>query len=327
MDGEPRRVGVEIEFAGLTAVDSARIVAELLDGSCATIDRHRYEVQSEELGEFIVELDSRYAHPEGLLAKNRSEAPDWVVRLSEIVSGTLGDVGAIVMPCEIVTPPVRIDQLTLLDTLIDRLKMSGAQGTGQSLFYAFGLHLNPEIASSEPEWITAVLRAETMLSPWLRSVMQIDTTRYLTGFAAPYPPAYAQLLLQPDYQPDLSSLIDDYLTYNSTRDRELDMLPLFAFLDRDRLNAALPQEKINPRPTFHYRLPNAALERPAWSVVLEWNRWCLIERIAAEPKHLAELASAFRVRALSEDQSAWLAFLSEWLVHNFHNYSVSPRDV
>ncbi|OBX33760.1 putative amidoligase enzyme [Halomonas elongata] len=38
-------------------------------------------------------------------------------------------------------------------------------------------------------------------------------------------------MLDPDYQPDLRTLIDDYLEYNPTRNRELDLLPLFAYLD------------------------------------------------------------------------------------------------
>ena len=39
------------------------------------------------------------------------------------------------------------------------------------------------------------------------------------------------------------------------------------------MRAVLPNEKINGRPTFHYRLPDARLSDPGWSIAPDWNRW------------------------------------------------------
>src|SRR3546814_9457337 len=42
----------------------------------------------------------------------------------------------------------------------------------------------------------------------------------------------------------------------------------------------LTDELIKARPTFHYRLPNARLADPQWSIVREWNLWVRVERLA-----------------------------------------------
>lgn len=322
-NGRIRQVGVEIEFAGLTVEQTATVIARCLDGTSVPIHKHRFEVRSTQWGDFHAELDSRYVQPETYLPGETSERPDWEVRLSELVSAAIGDVGAVVIPCEIVAPPIAMTHLTVLDNLILQLQTQGAQGTDRSIFYAFGLHLNPEVATVEPEWIMSIIRAQTILSSWLRSVMQIDRSRYLTGFATTYPRGYAELVLQPSYKPSLEQLIDDYIHHNPTRDRELDMLPLFAWLDNDRVRHLLPNEKIGARPTFHYRLPNAALERTQWSVVLEWNRWCLIERLADNQDLLKQLSSAYLQSGTADDENSWATLVSETLVHDLHKQALN----
>jgi hypothetical protein len=90
-------------------------------------------------------------------------------------------------------------------------------------------------------------------------------------------------------------LIDDYLDASPSRNRELDMLPLFAHLDHDRVRARLPYEKISARPTFHYRLPDSRVDDPAWTIAADWNRWVEVERLACDPARLVRLAAAHRL--------------------------------
>ncbi len=325
VDGKPRRVGVEIEFAGLASLDTANIVAHYLGGVVRQINPHRFEIQDTELGLFRAELDSRYAHPEQLLASDPEQAP-WLTRLTEIVSESIGHIGSIVVPCEVVSSPVEIRQISRLDSLIQRLKSAGAQGTDKSVFYAFGLHINAGVPTTDPKWFVNIIRAQILLSPWLRKTMQIDTSRYLTGFARPFAPGFVQLILDPSYDPVRETLIDDYLRHEPSRDRELDLLPLFAWLDEERVRSKLPNEKINPRPAFHYRLPNAALERPVWSVALEWNRWCLIERLADSPA-LVDLADKYSALQSAGKLSGWAEFTGEWLVHTLHREATERASV
>jgi hypothetical protein len=101
-----------------------------------------------------------------------------------------------------------------------------------------------------------------------------------------YPQAYRQRVLAPDYWPDQTTLIADYLTANPTRNRGLDLLPLFAYLNEEQVRSALPHEKIGPRPALHYRLPQCHLSDPNWSILPSWERWLTVERLAAVPGEL-----------------------------------------
>ena len=93
-------------------------------------------------------------------------------------------------------------------------------------------------------------------------------------------------MLNENYNPDLSTLIDDYLDANATRNRPLDLLPLFLHLDGDSFRARLPEEQISPRPAFHYRLPNSMIDDPNWSISQEWAAWMKVERLAADVDEL-----------------------------------------
>jgi hypothetical protein len=100
-------------------------------------------------------------------------------------------------------------------------------------------------------------------------------------------------LAEADYRPFLAELIDDYLAANPTRNRDLDLLPLLLFLDEARVRAVLPNEKINGRPAFHYRLPDSRVSDPGWSIAPEWNRWVAVERLAADPERLEMVGRAY----------------------------------
>jgi hypothetical protein len=110
-------------------------------------------------------------------------------------------------------------------------------------------------------------------------------------------------LVAPDYWPGLSAFIDDYLDANPTRNRDLDLLPLLLHLDEPRVRAALPDEKINARPTFHYRLPDARVSDPGWSIAPDWNRWVAVERLAAERSRLDAAGATFL--AFQGEEKSW----------------------
>ena len=73
------------------------------------------------------------------------------------------------------------------------------------------------------------------MSPRLWRAIDPDMTRRLLSFAEPFPDEYVRLIADDNYWPDLSALIDDYLKWNPSRDRDLDMLPLLAFVDEERV--------------------------------------------------------------------------------------------
>ena len=70
--------------------------------------------------------------------------------------------------------------------------------------------------------------------------------------------------------------------------------------------------RIEPRPAFRYRLPRARLGDPKWSVLLEWNRWVEVERLAEDTERLDKMSLAFRRNALRKDRLSELRKLADW---------------
>jgi hypothetical protein len=182
------------------------------------------------------------------------------------------------------------------------LREIGAKGTQDAPFYAFGLHFNPEVPRQDVTTAAAFLKSFVLLNPWLRREVAPDRTRDLLGFADPFPTDYVRKIVSPDYWPDMPRFIDDYLEANPTRNRDLDLLPLLHHFDETRVRTVLPNEKINGRPTFHYRLPDARVSDPGWSIAPDWNRWVAVERLAADRDRLAAVGSAYLAFA-GEDKS------------------------
>ncbi|MBB3143121.1 amidoligase family protein [Halomonas organivorans] len=303
--GRPRRVGVEIEFAGLPPRDTACLVQELFGGEVEVLSPHRLKVSGARWGDFGIELDTQYAHPDERLVDHEAyRDSEWERMRQEFHERTrelIGDVVTGLVPTEIICPPVPWNELDDLDALFVALREHGAKGTDASLLYGFGLHLNPEAPSLEVESLLAHLRAYLLTAGWLREQIRVDITREVLPHANPFPRAYVLKVLDPGYAPDLETLIDDYLEYNETRNRELDMLPLFAHLHPEHPHELLANRLVHPRPTYHYRLPNAQLSEPGWGAAQEWNRWLEVETLAAAPDTLAERGANY----LARHRPAW----------------------
>ncbi|BBI49193.1 hypothetical protein HORIV_16140 [Vreelandella olivaria] len=174
----------------------------------------------------------------------------------------IGDMVTGLVPTEIVCPPIPWNELEELDALFEALRKHGAKGTDASLLYGFGLHLNPEVERFDVDYLLAMLRAYLLLAGWLRDEIKVDITREMLPHANPFHKAYALKVLDSRYSPDLDTLIDDYLHHNPTRNRELDMLPLFAFLRPDH-----PHELLHTQLTAapHLSLPLTQRSTfPAW---------------------------------------------------------------
>ena len=277
-DGRRRRIGVEIEFAGLSVPPAADAVVSLFGGDQRWEGAHRAHVEGTRFGDFRVEVDMHLAHR---IMKSETE---------RTLRDAVVDLSSTVIPVEIVCPPIPWDAAHALDDLCALLRQMGAEGTREGLLYAFGVQLNPEPPSLDIADLLATLRAFFLLRDWLRREIDVDAFRRLWQFEQPFPEGYGRLVLGPGYLPDIGTFIDDYIDWNPTRDRELDLLPLLCFLDAERVRAAMPQEKINARPTWHYRLPNSDIGAPGWSIGKEWARWVKVERLAARPDLLSEWA-------------------------------------
>jgi len=291
-----RRVGFELEYGGIDPERSAAIVGDICGGDLVRESPFRYRIDHAPAGTFYVEIDARFLK-ERKYREYLSSLNIDVDRLDSLGSleKVLRDIASTVVPCEIVTPPVPMDNLALLDDIVEALRQNKAEGTKSSLLYAFGLHINPDLASGDPRYLLNHMRAFCLLYDWICADSGVDFTRRLTPYINRYPEKYVHLILGADYRPDIHTLIDDYLALVGSRNHALDMLPALADIDAATvLAAAAEPELIKPRPAFHYRLANSLIDDPAWDVAGEWNYWVLIERLADDESLLAEFTQAYR---------------------------------
>jgi len=295
-DNKTRHIGIELEFAGLTTKQAAKLVADVYGGTLVADSAHQYTVKDTDFGKFTVELDTQYAHPKSSLqdkADSGDKLGDAIARFDSFMAEVIGDVAQGFVPCEIVTPPIPINRLDDITPLMDALKAHNAEDTRKNPFYAFGMHLNPEVTSTSAASLCNHLKAFILLEGTLRKQARMDTTRKLLPHTAPFPKAYALLVTQTTYTPNLSTLIDDYIKHNPTRNRDLDMLCVFKWLDKDRVENAIPDMLVKARPTFHYRLPDFRISDPDWSVQSEWAHWQQVEALAHNAERLERLCKDF----------------------------------
>ena len=311
--GQTRRAGFEFEFSGVDIQSAALIVRRVFGGGdhvIANTYEHRVET---EFGEFDVLIDT------SVLTDRKYEAPLRAIGLdlgkinTRWVEEALLGVASTLVPAEVSTPPIPIDRLAPLDELRQRLRDAGARGTRASVFYAFGLHINPEIPGDAPAELLRVLRAFLLLYPWLKQRAEVDVTRQLSPYINPFPAPYARLVLHPSYDHvDAGRLIDDYLEHNPTRNRPLDLFPVLACLDEQRVMALAREQGehglVKPRPAFHYRLPNCMVDEEGWTVAREWNTWVAVERLADDEGRLRTMGRDY----LRADEASLRPFYDRW---------------
>lgn len=291
-DGSVRRLGVELEFAGVEVEDIVRIIVDLYGGTAEPISRFEYKVAGTELGTFAVEIDLT-------LLKERSYLkfldfmgveldPDSLRQAED----ALAKMAATLVPHEIGGPPMPMTEVYRLEELRARLQSAHALGTRASLRYAFGLQFNPEIPSQDAATVLNYLRAFLLLVDWLEQRTHVALARRLSPFVNDFHQSYIRHVLDPDYAPRIEQLIDDYIQANPTRNRPLDMLPLFAHIDAARVRHDLHDAKIkiHPRPTFHYRLPNCLIDDPHWTLAREWEGWVAVDDLAQEPQKIEAMS-------------------------------------
>ncbi len=309
--GQERKVGLEVEYAALPLKKAADIVCKLFGGKVEKETDALFKVVETTFGDFTLELDAiplqKVAdNTKKLQAKTKRNVMD---ELHLNFGKALSEAGEEFAPFEIVAPPIKISQLPELEKLRDALRKAGAKDTKENFYSAFGLHINPEVASLDAEYIIRHLQSFLLLAPWLKQLHKIDITRRVSSFIDPFPKSYMKLVLDNNYAPDIERMIRDYHEHNPTRNRALDMLPLFAHIDEKLVRKLYgKKEKINKRPTFHYRLPNCELADESWSFDKEWKHWLHVEVLANDIKRLHQLMEQWQ-----EHQEHWFSFESEWV--------------
>jgi len=246
-EGKQRRIGVEIELAGIEPELLCNSISSLYGGEIKQHTALEYLVTDTKMGDFVVELDTSYL--KALAEKYKEQNIDNTF-VNALPMELITKAAEQIVPWEVVTPPMPISKLNTLTLLLKQLRESGALGTRHALHFAFGVHLNPELPRLDVTTVLSYLRAYFCLYDWI-------------------------------------------VMHDPTRNRSLDMLPLFAYLDKDRVNGAIKDPRIKARPTFHYRLPNCDIDNPEWNIDLPWFLWLHVEKLAAQPQLLATLCDQY----------------------------------
>lgn len=280
-----RRTGVEVEFAGLTPEQAAEIVKDQWGGTISRAGPRDLVVSGGRFGKVKVELD--------ITLKTR-----WV---EDIATDILGDL----VPVEIVTAPVARADLPQVEALLTKLAAHGAKGTRAELAYGFGIHLNT--ARPGDTATVAIARAFALLEDWLRASDPLDPARRVLPFVDPWPRALVDALAVAEGW-TLAELGRAYAKHAPSRGYGLDLLPLLQDAVPETL-ADVPADQLKGgRPTFHYRLPETRLDEADWSLAYEWNRWWVVETVAADVALLTALAQDWQDyrAALTTTRGDWL---------------------
>jgi hypothetical protein len=273
-------VGFELEFTGLSLSQASEAVIQALGGEIVKKHKALHVITVDDLGEFQVELDWNF------LKKTAEENPD-----ADHVT-LLRDAASLVVPIEVVCPPIAITALHRLDPMVSELRRAGAQGTDDSLLAAFGVHVNAALPALDADTIHRHIKAFSLLQWWLVRAHDVNFSRRITPYIDLYPEAYVKEIINTE-SPDISRVFDSYLKHNATRNRALDMLPLLAHIDEEKVKKAVDDERIKARPTFHYRLPNCAIDDAEWDLSQSWNLWVVVERLACQPDLMDQLGKDF----------------------------------
>jgi len=277
--GATRRVGVEIEFAGLLEADVARLAQRDLGGRIAREGRHEIVLEDTALGRLTIELDTALKAWGG----------------NPLVDAGL-DAARALIPVEIVTAPLDWPGLARLDAFRETLRQAGAVGTQDGVLVGFGVHFNVATVGFADPFTARTIIAYGLLEDWLRTSMPIDATRRMMPFVDPWPADFVATLAA-DPAPDIAEIRAGYARRCNSRNFGLDLLPLFADADAAAF-ARLFADQTNTkgRPAFHYRLPDSRIDEADWSLAAEWRRWHVVETVADAPGLLEELCAAYRRR-------------------------------
>jgi hypothetical protein len=296
---------VEVEFIGPDIAEAVEVLKVALEAEHEAISDHEHLLHSPLNDQpFRLEVDFEW-----LMTLSREKDQEHSA-LKELAVEVLDAASSLAVPLELVTPPLPFEEISLVERLVDALETIDAVGSQDSWAYAFGTHFNPGLEDLSAANIKRHIQAFVCLYEWLKMKDHVDLSRQISPYVRAYPIEYEKLVLQADYEPSISQLIDDYLQHNDTRNRALDMLPMFAHIDEDRVRAIVSDTKVKARPTFHYRLPNSRVGDPDWSVLDAWDNWLLVEKLAANDTALKRLLLArlnfLQHKSMLEGKNKWL---------------------
>ncbi|MFN8790983.1 MAG: amidoligase family protein [Bdellovibrionales bacterium] len=204
------RVGIEVEFSGLSAQKVAEVVSQTLGGFTTT--------QMETLKTSIKEI-----RPDGTRIYNELSIEEYVVHTKQLgkvlvkpetnqVTDASVDFKNVIV--ELVTEPIREHQSESLQQVMDALKKKGAQGTSDT--NAVATQMNTEIAEGHLEridWrqIVNVMRSYVLPNHRRQIEASLDVPRIRRKYVRTFSKGLQEKILDPRYRISGRGLYDDVI--------------------------------------------------------------------------------------------------------------------
>jgi hypothetical protein len=309
---EIRHIGFELEFSNIDIEKILEILEKEFNFEINRINNYFYKLHSK-YGDFILELDFELLTKQKL-TKNAKEFFKITGIDIDKIENFIGKLSKDIVPYEISTPPLPLNKIEIVESIVEVLGQNEAKGTTYKIYYAFGLHINVEVISLEVKSLLSYLRAYVILQDFINKDAKVNLARKITPFIDNFKNDYIKYILNKNYNPTIEEFILDYIKFNPTRNRSLDMLPILGFIDEKIVKKLLPDEKIKPRPAFHYRLSNSDIGDENWKVSDEWNRWILVENLANDEGSITQLSTEY-VHYLDKfmNLNSWEDKIAKWL--------------
>lgn len=312
-----RNIGFELEFSNIDLEKILEVLESEFNFEIKKENNYFYKLNSK-YGDFILELDFELLTKQKLQSSAKKFSKHMGIQVDnkdiKLIEDFIGNLSKDIVPYEISTPPIPLDEISIIDKIVKKLSDNNAKGTTYKIYYAFGLHINIEVISLEVKSLLSYLRAYVILQDFINKDAKVDLARKITPFIDNFKSEYIQYILDKNYNPSEEDFIKDYIKFNPTRNRSLDMLPILGFMDEPTVRNLLPDEKIKPRPAFHYRLSNSMIGDSNWEVSSEWNRWILVENLANDKKLLDFLSTEY-IKYLDNfiNLDSWEQKIGQWL--------------
>ena len=217
-DGTPRRVGVEFELQGIPVDELARLTALTFGGDVERVSKAEYLIDVDDQGQYRVEID--YALLKKLAKAQQGSTDSDGPSIDSLAVDTLSAAVAFLFMGAVTWFFWRL--------LLDKHHLEGRSLKDRRAVYAFGLHLNAEPPDLDAATIAAYMKAFVCLFDWIVWQGEVDWSRRITPYIKRYSAEYELELTDPQYWPNQDTLIADYLRAEGTRNRALDMLPMFS---------------------------------------------------------------------------------------------------
>ena len=236
-DGDIRKVGFELEFSNIDMSKVLEILSEVEKFEIKKVNNFFYKLESED-GTYILELDFELLTKQKLKEEAKKLFEKTSIRIDDKdvdnIQDFIGDFSKDIVPYEISTPALPLTKIYKVDELVSSLSKNNAYGTKDRIYNAFGLHINMELISLDVKSILDYLRAYVILQDFLNHDAKVDLIRKITPFIDNFKSDYIKYILNQNYNPTQDEFIEDYIRFNPTRNRSLDMLPILAHLDEKK---------------------------------------------------------------------------------------------